>query len=541
MEPTEQQYVVVAFYNRPLTFDSESTSQDAEQSPNSMINRLPHELLLVIFDSYRQITDATDACLWKDNHGWFNLSHVCRKWRAVMFASSSRLQLGISVKPYNLGDIDLKMVLSDPLPIIINFMNTYRDISGSNLQRMRTALERHRGRVRGIAFRGESVQFDKYFERFSEVTESTFPMLESLDMNFRYCDAPKLVDTFLGGSDPSNSHLRRLKLRGVSFASIYGVLSSSTSLTDLYLLTDFILSPSSERLLVACLQAMSCLRCLTLFLPPRRDPPKSSSQPPTPKDVVVLSKLTRFLYSGPSVSLNALTAGLSAPSLRHFNVQFPDAIWPPIVHLPRFIDEIGSHYHTIHVTLLNGDFYLRFFDQPASELIDPCLELESHPKDFPESIIRMSSVVSARLSVAENLLISFDETATEEYVPWRWFLQRFPSVKTLQTMSPNNDSIALYLLQGHEEHDDNLVFLPALEEIELCKYPEANYDSSYEAHIKSQLAAFEPFVSARQQAGRPVNVVLGPCAIAHQELCNLFFNDLKSTETQKLGNLETYI
>jgi hypothetical protein len=380
MEPTEQQYVVVTFHNRPLTFCSESISQDAEQSPNSMINHLPYELLLAIFDSCRQITGPY---LWKAKHVWFNLSHVCRKWRAVMLASSSRLQVGISVKPANLGDIDLKMVLSNPFPIIINFRNTSRDISGSDLQRMRTALERHRSRVREITFCGESVKFDEYFKRFSGVTECTFPMLESLDMDFRYCDAPKLVNTFLRGSDPSNLHLRRLKLCGVSFASICGLLSSSTSLTDLDVQTDFILSPSSERLLVACLQSMSCLRCLTLFLPPRRGPPKSPSQPPTSKDIVVLSKLTRFIYFGPSVLLNALSAGLSAPSLRRFNIQLPDAIWPPIVHLPRFIDEIESHYHTVHVTFLGGEFHLGFFDQPASKLIYPCFELESYPKDFP--------------------------------------------------------------------------------------------------------------------------------------------------------------
>jgi hypothetical protein len=158
-------------------------------------------------------------------------------------------------------------------------------------------------------------------------------------------------------------------------------------------------------------------------------------------------------------------------------------------------------------------------------------------------MIRMGSVVSTRLSVAENLLIWFDDTAIEEYVPWRWFLQQFPSVKTLQTSCQNNDRFALYLLQCHEEHDDNLAFLPALKEIQLCKHPLATYDLSYEVYTKSQLAAFEPFVSARQQAGRPVNVVLGPCAIAHQELCDAIFKHLKSTQThwQKLGNLETYV
>jgi hypothetical protein len=57
----------------------------------------------------------------------------------------------------------------------------------------------------------------------------------------------------------------------------------------------------------------------------------------------------------------------------------------------------------------------------------------------------------------------------------------------------------------HGEPGD-LVFLPALEEIEL--------GNKYESQLKSQLAAFELFVSTRQRAGRPdrgpVKVMFSP-------------------------------
>ena len=504
MEPTKQQYVVVSFHDRRLIFYTESACQGTEQLPNSMINHLPDELLLMIFDSYRQIINPYPYdSLWKKKHGWFNLAHVCRKWRAIMFASSSRLQLGISAKPENIGDINLKTVLSDPLPIFINFKNTNKDITSSALRSMRAALKRHRGRVGEIAFEGVSAKFNEYFKRFSKVTKCTFPALESLSMDFGYRDAPNLINTFLQEPDLSDLPLRRLRLRGVSFASISGLLSTSTSLTDLYLLTDFALSLSSEMLLVACLQGMSCLRRLSLFFPSR--PLESPLQPSTPKkDTVLLSNLTRFMYSGPSVLLNALTAGISAPSLRDFNIQFLDAIWPPIVHLPRYIDEMETDYDTVHVAFLDGNFRLWFLNQ--SEPIYPCFELGSCPKDFPESIIRVSTAISTRLSAAENLFIVFDKTAAEEYVPWRWFLQQFPSVKILRTEGENNYCIARSLLQGHEEPDDDPALLPALEEIELC-----NSLATNEIQRESELAAFEPFVYARQQAGRPVNISLACC------------------------------
>ena len=490
-----------------LIFPSESTCQDGERFSNFTINHLPDELLLEIFDSCRQGISPCEF-LWKEKHGWFSMAHVCRKWRAIMFASSSRLDLGISVRLQKLGEI--KTVLSDPLPISIKFGTIHTKPTGGDKRRMRAALKQYRARVREIFFNGGSAWFDKYFKKFSNVTGCNFPVLESLSMEFRYRDAPKLINTFLGGPDQSNVHLRRLKLRGVSFASISGLLSSSTSLTDLYLLTDFALSLSSEMLLVACLQGMSCLRCLTLYTPPR--PIESPSQPSTPNDIVVLSHLTRFTYSGPSGLLNALVAGLSAPSLQNIMFQFIDAIWPPVVHLPRFINEIEDPYDSVRAFFINGDFRLGLLNQsePTNYLYPRRFSFESESclKVFPESVIRISGAVSARFSTVEKLLISFDKTTAEDYVPWRWFFQQFPRVKILRTEGENNHCIARFLLQDYKKPDGNLALLPSLEEIELGKYPPAL--TIYEIQREPELAAFDPFVSARQQAGRPVKVFLAP-------------------------------
>jgi hypothetical protein len=124
-----------------------------------------------------------------------------------MFASSSRLDLGISVRLQKLGDI--KTVLSDPLPIFIKFRITHTKTTGGDNMRMRAALKQYRARVREIFFVGESAGFDKYFKKFSQVTGCNFPVLESLSMDFRYRDTPKLINTFIGGPDLSNLLLRR--------------------------------------------------------------------------------------------------------------------------------------------------------------------------------------------------------------------------------------------------------------------------------------------------------------------------------------------
>ena len=86
--------------------------------------------------------------------------------------------------------------------------------------------------------------------------------------------------------------------------------------------------------------------------------------------------------------------------------------------------------------------------------------------------------------------------------------QQFPSVKILRTEGENNHCIARFLLQDYKKPDGNLALLPSLEEIELGKYPPAL--TIYEIQREPELAAFDPFVSARQQAGRPVKVFLAP-------------------------------
>ena len=269
---------------------------------------------------------------------WIDLAHVCRTWRAIVFASSSRLDLGITIGPIKPHHI--KTILSGSLPIFIN----YKDVDGllgSALWRMRAALEQ-RDRVREIFIDRMSTTFDKFFKE----THCPFPALESLFICFKYDYQPKLPDTFLRGPDISNLCLRRLKLERTSLASISGFLLSAKALTNLSLQIDTAFCTSAETSLLACLQGMPCLRRLDLSLTQT-----SLSLPLTyrPNDIVLLSKLTWFRFVGHSVFLDALVVGVSAPSLRDVDLKFSNEFWPPIVHFPRFINEIEEQYHAVHV------------------------------------------------------------------------------------------------------------------------------------------------------------------------------------------------
>jgi hypothetical protein len=123
--------------------------------------------------------------------------------------------------------------------------------------------------------------------------------------------------------------------------------------------------------------------------------------------------------------------------------------------------------------------------------------------------MQMSTAFSGKLSTIEELcIVTLDEVQRlDEGISWQEFLLKFPSIKVLRMQNVNYLFVtrALSQLEDHGGPFDR-AFLGALEKIELCKCTFC----TAETQVASQLAAFQPFVSARQQAGRPVNVSIGP-------------------------------
>ncbi|KAN0125568.1 hypothetical protein V8E52_000775 [Russula decolorans] len=432
----------------------QGTCQDTERSPNLTSSRLPDEVLLEIFDSYRQSCwqsiDQYDY-EWRKKYGWFNLAHVCGRWRAVMFASSFRLDLNIIVGPRKPGHI--KTILSGHLPILIDYSYRYRPrdiITGSAIWRMHAALG-HRDRVREITFEG----FDLIFGNFIKATSYHFPALESLHLWFPRGHEPEIPATFLRGPDQSDLRLRRLTLHDGSLASVSGLLLSATALTVLTLsLTPTnaaVFDPSQGSFLLACLRGMQCLRSLDLST--ELDPRDLPSQDSTPKDIVPLLKLTRFHYYGPTTFLNSFMSGLSAPSLQDARLVLDSK--SPLFYLSRVIDDVREEFRT-----------------PSTKL---AMAEELTLNHFPSSNI-----------TNWDDLFSFPE-----------FLRQFRSVRVLR-LNPFMREVGLCLQQ-----DDGEAILPVLEEIELSILRLTNYsDEEYQRRVAEALAAFEPC----ERAGRLVKV-----------------------------------
>jgi F-box-like len=468
--------------------------------PSLTINHLPDEILLEIFDFYRQGVDSYDH-QWREKYAWFNLTHLSRRWRAITLASSSRLDLGIIVGPIKPAHIEPILSSLPGLPILIDFKYIDEGITiRSAVWRMRTALGQH-DRVRGVSFTGtrKGVHVDEFFS----ATDCHFPILESLVLSHTYYQELELPDTFLGGPDLSNLHLRRLELERFSLTSVSRFLLSTSSLTDLALRIDTALGTSPKTPLLACLQGMPCLSRLDLEIVHN-----SPSQFSAPNDIVPLSKLTYFHYSGHSVFLDAIVAGISAPSVRNFSMQFFDAILFPLVHLTRFITETEKHHRALEVAFLGRFFCLSLLTHSDFKQYRQIVLFNPIPSWSPETILRISGSLSTKLATVEELRVAFSiaKMGTEDDILWRRFYQLFPGVKVLHTEGANYDCIARTLLQYHEEPEDAFVLLPALEEMQIGN----DEHRTHRRRIESARAVFKPFISARRRAGRPVKVFFRP-------------------------------
>jgi hypothetical protein len=126
----------------------------------------------------------------------------------------------------------------------------------------------------------------------------------------------------------------------------------------------------------------------------------------------------------------------------------------------------------------------------------------------------LCDALSTKLPAVEELRVTFGFAmmAAEDYLLWRWIYGQFPGVKVFRIdgalsvksweVNEDYDFLAPTFLRDNERPAVALAFLPALEEIQLGQ----GWLWTPESQSETNLEVFWPFLSARQQAGRPVRI-----------------------------------
>ena len=272
-------------------------------------------------------------------------------WRAIIFASSSRLDVYLLLEPKNGTHMKTLMSTNSLIPIAIEY-NTCTTVTAKDMGRLLSALKRP-NRIRRI----DLTMYTKEMEKFFKATKCPFPALESLALRNKEGQVLEIPATFLKGTN-LHLRLRSLKLHPVSLTSISRLLSSATALTNLSLKIHSHHRVPDVLHLLSKLQGLPFLRRLYLEIEcfMDHDCPGQLTEPkgkvPT-REINIISD-----YRGHSAFLDILTMGFEALSLQDADIYLYDMTQtlPPIPHLPQFINDVGEHYHAVQVVLKENHF-----------------------------------------------------------------------------------------------------------------------------------------------------------------------------------------
>jgi hypothetical protein len=313
------------------------------------IDILSDDVLLYIFNLYRPALKyfvgswalnnfVPDMDTWQ----WRTLADVCQRWRHIIFAWPSQLDVRVECK--SVTDIVKVMNAWPTLPIGIWSKLDDKVPDGDEI----IAGLKHRDRLAAIKLSGLT---KSQLERCTTLMQESFPILRTLALRCHAEIPPVLTDAFLGGSAPC---LRRLHLVHVPFPSLPSLLSTASNLVDLHLEDIPSTGYISPDMMATCLSMLPKLNCVRIIFQSQRSFPSLRNRCPPPAARVVLPALIVFEFKGLSEYSEDLMARINAPHLNHLSLEY---FYQPILDIPQVLHFI---HHTKRLKRPNSahiDFY----------------------------------------------------------------------------------------------------------------------------------------------------------------------------------------
>ncbi|KAH9160992.1 hypothetical protein EDB89DRAFT_2248547 [Lactarius sanguifluus] len=284
------------------------------------IEMIPEDyVLLEIFDTYR-LNALEHSRLGGRQWEWHRLSHVCQRWRSIIFASPQLLGLKIFC---TYGKPVIEILNSWPaFPIVVQYggFPASSSLTAGDQDGIIATLS-HPTRVREIQLTATT----PLLENLVTLTQEPLSMLERLHLSTEVGPGLVLPREFGGGF----STLLILRLVGVALPALPQLLSSVRDLVSLQLEELPSIGYTLEALLI-CLPEMTRLKTLRIhFLSPISRPVLTS----TPERRSVLPYLDYIEFHGTSEYLESPLSTFDAPSLKYIHVSFFNQL---IFHPPQF-------------------------------------------------------------------------------------------------------------------------------------------------------------------------------------------------------------
>jgi len=499
---------------------SQMVMVNRSHSPSESIHILNDDSLLNIFTLCRPLLSNEDEAININTHmlpgeewsrrerWWYNLVHVCQRWRRLIFASASYLRIcHVCTHGTQVG----RMLAQSPiLPLVVDYADETRGWTEGDGEGLWFALlPERRDRVRRIRL----LVHGSYLWNFvAALFDGTFPMLECLFVKLRKrChESPsfKLPHRFRA------ARLRHLVLTQIGFPLASPILVTSVHVVTLSLNLVKYCLPNDllERLLsLPRLEALN----IASTSPISEDFSVASGQGPlwnTPLNThVTLSNLHSFGFQGDGLYLKALLPGMTTPLLGGLQTAVFNQMTPSVSCLlsctttadnPNF--SIGSAWFRFHrrgvsvrVCPSDGDRTYVFSLHAFCRGLNSQLFFVSQLFDGPSLLL--ASVVDLSLAYSRRIFSSEQHNDTEDRCThWRNLLRSFKNVEILRVYGELSRDISRALLLGSEaEPVSSRVLLPRLKELRCTAMGDLS-------DAGNALAAF---IHACEAAGHPVRLV----------------------------------
>jgi hypothetical protein len=434
---------------------------------------------------------------WHRERWWYNLTHVCRGWRYLVFASSSHLGLSLVCTPGT--PIEQMLAHSPPLPLTIDYLyKNHNDLTAEDEEGIMIALRR-RDHVRRIRLQMSASSLQKLIT----ATDGEFPILEYLYIGSSIKHDTRLIlpQTFQA------PHLRHLILGNFAFQIGSPLLTATGGLVTLslgWIHPSTYFSPNELFQQLSVMPQLETLR-VTFHSPlPNRDVERQLLRTPLLTHVT-LPNLRWFAFKGANAYLEALLHRMTTPFLEKLEIAFFHQLTYSIPNLAQFMNTTDNpRYHKVFLGFLADKVFVAIYPRDGVTTLPFYVHLHCRHLDWQvSSMVQILNAPIPVLSLVEHLTLQFKEHSMSsnseghnevDRTKWHELLSPFTNVKNLQVAHELVGDISGLLESDNGEPPMGL--LPELKEL---RYPAKSGTRN----------AFSAFINARKNAGRPVALVHG--------------------------------
>ena len=481
------------------------------------IHNLDDDSLLQIFSYYRQ----TFSYYWPEEDNWNlrlkwrKLTHVCQRWRYLIFDSSSLLDMCLRLTNKS-PSIDTLCHLPS-LPLVIDYWHESWvgwDLTRKDEANIHLGLQRH-GRVCRVAVQAPSSSLRIFLEPMNK----PFPRLGDLSLSSTTTEEPSLVlpETLRA------PFLRSLALHGIGLPKGLSLLSSMISLSTLtlsHIPDSFYFSPGC---LVTQLRGLYCLEELSIgFAIPIPLPSSEGRLLPAPIPPVTLPALKRLTFQGVGVYLENLVAQINTPLLEQLSLTLFFELAFTLVNLAEFIHRTKRFRCPTAQVIFNNEGASIYVDRYKRCVIGKSslyINVNCETLDWQtDSVAQVCSALRNVLSAVEELTLDLDANAmpsfweiTLDSMVWLELLLPFTGLKKLHI----GFSLMLELSQALESVPGELILelLPDLRELEV------------QLEFNHAKKAFAAFVEIREFLGRPIHLSALPILHSKPKVPQFYYLD----------------